>query len=243
MIRLSSHHSFEYMAASGALAFDGNGWPWEQPLRWVKLLDPKRFTIVLKTVTYGRRKGNLRRFRLFRTVRFLDEKGNSDFRTWWHPEGTVNAVGLTNPGIEYWCQKIAPQVEKSRYHVIASVASDDIAELQEMAQMLDGRYNLKGLEINASCPNTESELLENAGHVIDAVWAVAEILRMPLILKLSTTHDYLKIERETRGLIRAISINSVPWNIVFPQKKSPLENLGGRRRIGKACTAPYLEDA
>lgn len=33
MIELSNGHRFEFVAASGALAFDGRGWPWEWPLR------------------------------------------------------------------------------------------------------------------------------------------------------------------------------------------------------------------
>ena len=37
------------------------------------------------------------------------------------------------------------------------------------------------------------------------------------------------------GLIEAISINSVPWDIVFPDKKSPLAHLGGGGVSGKVA--------
>ena len=60
MIRLSNGREFEYMAASGALAYDGRGWWWEWPLRWCGLLDPSLFTIVTKTLTRHPRRGNLR---------------------------------------------------------------------------------------------------------------------------------------------------------------------------------------
>ena len=71
MLTLSNGHSFTFMAASGALAFDGEGWPWEQPLRCLGLLDPSLFTIVTKTLTRHPRKGNLRWYNPFRVVRPL----------------------------------------------------------------------------------------------------------------------------------------------------------------------------
>ncbi len=45
MITLSNGHCFEYMVASGALGFDGNGWPWERPLVALGLIKPELFTI------------------------------------------------------------------------------------------------------------------------------------------------------------------------------------------------------
>lgn len=88
------------MAASGALAFDGNDWPWEYPLRWTGLLDPSLFTIVIKTLTRHPRKGNLKLYKPWTCIRFLSNSA-------------VNAVGLTNPGIEWWHKTIGPTVKKS----------------------------------------------------------------------------------------------------------------------------------
>ncbi len=34
MIKLKNGYILEFLAASGALGFDGRGWPWEQPARW-----------------------------------------------------------------------------------------------------------------------------------------------------------------------------------------------------------------
>src|SRR5262245_48766437 len=112
MIQLSNQHQFEYMAASGALSYDGRGWPWEWPLRWVGLINPKLFTIVTKTLTVQPRKGNLR---------------------WSHPwscigllkNGAVNAIGLTNPGLNWWIKNVAPKIKQHGYSLVCSITDDD----------------------------------------------------------------------------------------------------------------------
>lgn len=219
MITLSNGHSFEYMAASGALAFDGKGWPWEYPLRWTGLLDPSLFTVVIKTLTRHPRKGNLKLYRPWMCIRFL-------------PHGAVNAVGLTNPGIEWWCKTIGPTVHKKRIALIGSILSESIKELKEMALMLND-YEFVGLEVNASCPNSKDDLLSNTKKVIEGALAVKEKSRMPLILKLSVVHDIETIVRELNGCVETYSINSVPWNIAFPDRKSPLAKLGNGGVSGK----------
>lgn len=220
MITLSNGHSFEFMAASGTLAFDGRGWPWEQPFRWLGLLKPELFTIVVKSLTLKPRQGNLKMSSPWSCVRLLHG-------------GTVNAVGLTNPGIDGWIRSIYPQIEKSKLHFICSIAGEDLQEFMEMAIRLKSCTALKALEINASCPNSPSELVRNSQAVIDTAKAIKYVAPWPLILKLSYTHDYLPIAKALEGVVEAISINSVPWSAVFPEKKSPLAKLGGGGVSGK----------
>ena len=221
MITLSNGHSFEYMAASGALEFDGNGWPWEQPLRWCGLLDPHLFTSVIKTLTRHPRRGNLKLYKPWTCVRLIKN-------------GALNAVGLTNPGIEWWCKEIGPTIDSKKIPLIGSILSDDVSELGEMAEMLNPS-DLVGLEINASCPNTKSDLLTHTQKVIDQVLRVKEKSRFPLILKLSVVHDVETITKELEGCVEAFSINSVPWSTLYPNSKSPLAKLGGGGVSGKAA--------
>lgn len=208
------------MAASGALAFDGRGWPWEQPLRWLGLLKPELFTIVVKSLTLKPRQGNLKMSSPWGCVRLV--RG-----------GTVNAVGLTNPGIDEWIQLIYPQIEKSKLNFVGSIAGEDLQEFMEMAIRLKHCSALKALELNASCPNSPSELARNSQAVIDTAKAIKYVAKWPLILKLSYTHDYVTIAKALEGVVEAISINSVPWSVVFPEKKSPLAKLGGGGVSGK----------
>ena len=229
MITLSNGHAFEYMAASGALAYDGFGWPWEKPLRWSGLLDPAMFTVVTKTLTFAPRQGNLRWWNPLRCIRFLNG-------------GVVNAVGLTNPGIEWWCREVGPRASRRKVPLVVSILSDDDQELSEMARMLKG-FDVVGIELNASCPNTGGDMA-NAWKVIGAVQAVKASTGLPLILKLSVLHDYRTILRETEGAVEAVSINSVPWSRMFPDRKSPLSHFGGGGVSGKQaqrCTWAMLQ--
>ncbi len=218
MIKFSNGHAFEYMAASGALSFDGKGWPWEQPLRWVGLLDPSLFTVVIKTLTLPPRRGNLRWYNPLKCVRPLFG-------------GAVNAVDLTNPGIDWWCKKIGPLVDSSRFPLVGSIFGE-LDELATMASMLND-FDLVGLEINASCPNTKTDVLSNTRRIIRSCEIVKENSRFPLILKVSVTQDTETIVKEVERLIEALSINSVPWMTVFPDRRSPLANLGGGGVSGK----------
>jgi dihydroorotate dehydrogenase len=101
-----------------------------------------------------------------------------------------------------------------------------------MAKMLD-RFDLVGLEINASCPNTKEDILTNTFKVVESCKAVRDVSRFPIILKLSVVHDVKTIVPQVEGIVEAISINSVPWSTAFPNKKSPLAHLGGGGVSGK----------
>ncbi len=220
MIRFSNGHAFEYMTASGALGFDGKGWPWEQPWRWFGLFDPTLFTSVTKTLTLRPMEGNWRRYNPFRCVRLISG-------------GVVNAVGLSNSGVDWWCKKIGPSINSTKIPLVASIFGE-LEELAEMARMLNG-FDLVGLEINASCPNTETYILQDTARVIASCEAVKTNSRLPLILKVSVTHDVSQIVKRVENLVEAISINSIPWVIAFPNRRSPLEIFGGGSVSGKAA--------
>lgn len=231
MIYLSNGHRFEYVAASGVLGFDGAGWPWEWPLRWFGLLDPSLFTVIIKTLTLKPEKGELRWWNPFRCIRLL-------------PKGVVNAVKLTNPGIEWWCRKIGPRVNQKKIPIVASIFSNDVWELAEMAVMLND-FDLVGLEINVSCPSAESDLLKNTEKVIEECQVVKEVSRFPIFLKLSVVHDIKIIIPQIEELIEAIDINSVPWKIVFPDQQSPLFHLssgGVSGKIAQLFTWGFLKE-
>ena len=236
MITLSNGHKFEWMVASGALGFDGKGWFWEKPLVWLGLVKPELFTIVLKTLTRHPRRGNLSWWRLWTwlpfspwsCVRFL-------------PGGAVNKVGLTNPGIEYWCKHIGPRLNFEKYALVASIFGDE-KELVLMAGALNN-FKFKALEVNVSCPNADHD--SQTETVIQCLKAVKRASRYPVIAKLSVDQDYIKIAERLTWYADAISLNSVPWNVVFTHgEKTPLSKLekkvggGGGGVSGKPAQDP-----
>lgn len=218
MIRLSNNHIFKYMTASGALGFNGKGWLKQQPLRWIGLIEPTFFTSVTKSLTLQPRKGNMRWYNPFRCVKFI-------------PGGVINAVGLTNPGIDWWRRKIGPKANSAKVPLVVSIFGEP-GELAKMARMLD-EFDLVGLELNVSCPNTGMSW-PDAAEVVESCEAIRANSRFPLILKVSTVRNLKEIIKKTGYLVEAISINSIPWAMVFPERQSPLEKFGGGGVSGKA---------
>ncbi|MBU6427095.1 hypothetical protein KGQ27_02535 [Patescibacteria group bacterium] len=215
MITLSNGHAFKYMVASGSLAFDGKGWPWERPLVWFGLIKPKLFTVVIKTLTRNPRPGNLRMWKPWTCVRLI-------------PGGSVNKVGLTNPGVEWWCRDIGPTLDFHKIPLVGSIFGEE-KELVEMTEKLN-RFDLVGMEVNPSCPNT-GHAMQTAEAVVNSVKAVKRVSRHPVIVKVSVDQDYLSIAHGLEGVAEAISLNSVPWKTVFINgERTPLWKL--EQRVG-----------
>lgn len=214
MIKLSNGHELCYLTASGALGFSLKGWLWERPLVYLGLIQPELFTNVIKTLTLNPRNGNLRWWKPWTCVKLL-------------PGGAVNKVGLTNKGIDWWYEEVAPKINFDQLNVIGSIFGTE-GELLSMANIMNN-VSLVGLEINCSCPNT-GEQLDETQVIINAAKKVHEISSHPIILKLSYTQDYLKIAEELQGVVEAISLNSVPWATVFPNERSPLWRL--EKKVG-----------
>jgi len=209
------------MVASGALGFFGEGWPWDKPFIWLDQLKPALFTIVAKTVTYLPRKGNLRWYWPFGCIKFL--KG-----------GTLNAVGLRNKGYAWWLRKFR-QGKGSKLSLIASIFSEADDAPLELACMafLFNQLSIVGIEINAFCPNTPGGVFKNTKRIIRSCEEVKKVTHYPLLLKLSVVHDIDEILPNIKGIIQGISINSVPWRVIFPNRRVLLNNLAEEEFLGK----------
>lgn len=224
MITFSNGHKFDFGCASGAMAFRGDGWWWEQPYRWLGLLRPAEFTVIIKTLTFEPRAGNLRMYAPWRAVRLLANGG------------AVNAVGLTNPGYKWWCGYNTignPHLHTVRrgYKVIVSFMPEDDHQAFIMTHAfnkLSGRKygnSLVALQLNLSCPNVARD--GGVNHICEITDGVLKRSDYPVILKLSYSDDYVQICKELDGRVAAFElINTVPFKTVFPQSESPLAQYG-----------------
>ena len=221
MIEFSNGHQLKFANGSGALAFNGKGWWWEQPLRWFGLLDPKAFTVVAKTVTRHPRKGNLSLWHPWTCVSTI-RKGVR--------RGATNAVGLTNPGIEAWIKDDYPVAKQKGYALSASIWPESIEEAAEMGKLM-AALHLCYIEVNVSCPNTKHEQdTEKVWRICDAVSANCEI---PLVLKLAEKQVIPEIVEPASEFVEAFhAINTIPWDEVFPGEKSPIEGYSHKLKGG-----------
>lgn len=216
MIEFSNGHQLDFACGSGALAFDGCGWAWEWPFRWAGALRPQDMTVVAKTVTMEPRKGNLSWFHPWTCFRLLPF-GNA-----------VNAIGLTNPGIEHWATKQYPVAKNKGYKIAASIMPNDPKEAEKMASLLKP-LDLAYVEVNVSCPNLEE------GHAMESVLHTLHCVgecKHPVVVKLSyeqAMNDSFVLILSEESRIEAVhAINTVPWETIYGEDaKSPLKKHTG----------------
>lgn len=213
MISFSNGSNVDFACAAGALAFDGRGWPHEWPLRWMGLLNPKQFTFVTKTLTWGDRKGNFNYFMPWRSVRYL---GNGKF---------VNAIGNTNPGLAYWYLYILPKIKLPKFAI--SVEPHSKLEAVQMADLISLKKDrFSYIELNASCPNTPD--LEKIFEIIDTL--SNNLDDIPLVVKVSwpQVNEGGFIEGLDSLNVEAIhAINTIPWDLLHPDEVSPVKPTTG----------------
>ncbi|MCJ2164956.1 MULTISPECIES: dihydroorotate dehydrogenase [unclassified Pseudodesulfovibrio] len=71
------------------------------------------------------------------------------------PCGMLNAIGIQNPGVEYFITKALPYLPWKKVAVIANLYACDAAEFGELAGVLAGEEGVAALEVNVSCPNVK----------------------------------------------------------------------------------------
>jgi dihydroorotate dehydrogenase len=246
-IMLSNGHRLRWMAASGALKFDGKGWMHEKVLYWLllilsfglyRMIDTRNITVAAKTVTLNPIVGNYRWWNPFRCIRPIF-KG-------WRCIGFVNKVGLTNMGLWKWRKDIGNK-RRPNLALIASVygsKADIIASIQEINQCPD----IVAVEVNLSCPNMGKDTAKDVEHSVDILLSAQRVSTRPTLGKLAADMPYLAIARALtkaareagKPLIEAISFNTVPWNVINPGKRSPLHGLDKRlQREAEALGKPF----
>jgi dihydroorotate dehydrogenase (NAD+) catalytic subunit len=100
--------------------------------------------------------------------------------------GTLNAMGLPNPGIDYFIKEIK-KLRNDEIPIVVSFFGGSIKEFVEVARQLD-RVGADALELNASCPNVDDGfgmIATDANTVETVTAAVKNETKKPLFVKLS----------------------------------------------------------
>lgn len=212
MIALSNGHKIDIVAASGAMGYTGDGYLHQRLYYWLNYINPYDLTIITKTLTHKPLKGNYKSFKPWQTVR--------NYKNY-----VINAYGLTNNGYEWWLNKPLKRIIKKKYSIIPSILPFNADELYEMIKGLNRIDEIKGIQLNLSCPNTgDKQLIESTcSELIDLA---SKESKHPVIVKLGITTPYLEVckKHNNQPKIEAFElINSVPWKHMFPAEVSPLE--------------------
>lgn len=141
--------------------------------------------VVLKSVTRAPRLGNP-------TPRLVQT-----------PAGMLNAIGLQNPGIDWYLEHDVAKFASRPCAVIGSVAGFSVDDYAYVAERLAARDEIHALELNISCPNVAAEGETFAcdprltARVVKAVRATTD---KTLIVKLSpNVTDIAGIAREAES--------------------------------------------
>jgi len=102
--------------------------------------------------------------------------------------GMLNAVGLQNKGIDYFINKIYPEISHYDTQIIVNVNGGTIEEYCKVAGKLDKLEKITAIELNISCPNVKQGGMIFGTHCPSAMAvtkAVREACCKTLIVKLS----------------------------------------------------------
>ena len=103
------------------------------------------------------------------------------------PGGMLNAVGLQNPGVDYFIEHDLPWLKEQGTTIIANIAGNTPEDYCKMAERLSAT-DIDLIELNISCPNVKQGGVQfgtSCAGVEDITAAVRKYCTKPLMVKLS----------------------------------------------------------
>lgn len=122
-------------------------------------------------------------------------EGNAYPRLAETPYGMINAVGLQNKGVEYFCKEIYPNIKGRNENTIVNVSGSSIEEYCKVAGMINDLDEIPAIELNISCPNVKKG---GMGFGVDkdmareVVQEVRKVYKKHLIVKLTPNVTNIK---------------------------------------------------
>lgn len=157
-----------------------------------------------------------------------ERQGNPYPRMAETPSGMLNAVGLQNKGVDYFCNKIYPKIKDKKTNIVVNVSGSTIEEYVEVATKINSLENIPAIELNISCPNVKEGGMafgtskEMAFRVVSAV---RQVYGKTLIVKLSpNVTNIVEIAKaaEDAGADSLSLINTLLGMAVDAEKREPL---------------------
>ena len=144
------------------------------------------------------------------------------------PSGMLNAVGLQNKGVDYFCEHIYPTISSYDTAMIVNVSGSQVEDYIETAEKINALERIPAIELNISCPNVKEGGMAfgvtcaGAASVVRAVRAVYD---KTLIVKLSpNVTDITEIARavEAEGADSISMINTLLGMAIDAEKRRPV---------------------
>ena len=155
-------------------------------------------------------------------------EGNSYPRMAETPSGMLNAVGLQNKGVDYFIERIYPEIKDIETNILVNVSGSTITDYAETAEKINALDHIPAIELNISCPNVKHGGVAfgtSCASVEEITVAVRKYCRKPLIVKLSpNVTDIAAIARacEAAGADGISLINTVLGMRLDLARRKPL---------------------
>lgn len=144
------------------------------------------------------------------------------------PAGMLNAVGLQNKGVDYFCEHIYPSIKDYDTAMIVNVSGSQVEDYIATAERINALERIPAIELNISCPNVKEGGMAfgvtcaGAASVVRAVRAVYD---KTLIVKLSpNVTDITEIARavEVEGADAVSMINTLLGMAIDAERRRPV---------------------
>lgn len=142
--------------------------------------------------------------------------------------GMLNAVGLQNKGVDYFCEHIYPSIKDYDTAMIVNVSGSQVEDYIATAERINALERIPAIELNISCPNVKEGGMAfgvtcaGAASVVRAVRAVYD---KTLIVKLSpNVTDITEIARavEAEGADAVSMINTLLGMAIDAERRRPV---------------------
>lgn len=144
------------------------------------------------------------------------------------PSGMLNAVGLQNKGVDYFCEHIYPTISGYDTAMIVNVSGSQVEDYIETAEKINALERIPAIELNISCPNVKEGGMAfgvTCAGAASVVRAVRAIYDKTLIVKLSpNVTDITEIARavEAEGADSISMINTLLGMAIDAEKRRPV---------------------
>lgn len=115
------------------------------------------------------------------------KEGNSGKRVYEASSGTLNSVGLQNPGVDSFIENELPKMKNYNTNIIANVGGATLEEYLVVVEKLSN-VNVDMIELNISCPNVKYGGMAfgiKSKIAYSVVKEVKAVCKKPLMVKLS----------------------------------------------------------
>lgn len=167
-------------------------------------------------------------------ITLAERPGNPPPRIAETPGGMLNAVGLQNPGVDYFIEHDLPWLREQGTVIIANIAGNTPEDYCRMAEKLSDS-DVDMIELNISCPNVKQGGVQfgtSCAGVEGITAAVRKYCKKPLMVKLSpNVSDIAEIAAaaEAAGADALSMINTLTGMRIDIRSRRPIirNNTGG----------------